>query len=58
MAPRTQRKVAVIWAADAVGYSRLVGDDGDGTIIATVSAIRSDHRSAASSTITPPLASQ
>jgi TolB-like protein/class 3 adenylate cyclase len=32
MAPRTERKLAAILAADVVGYSRLVGDDEAGTI--------------------------
>jgi TolB-like protein/class 3 adenylate cyclase len=32
MAPRTDRKLAAILAADVVGYSRLVGDDEAGTI--------------------------
>jgi len=31
MAPRTDRKLAAILAADVVGYSRLVGDDEAGT---------------------------
>lgn len=29
---RTQRKLAAIFAADAVGYSRLMGDDEEGTL--------------------------
>ena len=32
MAPRIDRKLAAILAADVVGYSRLVGDDEAGTI--------------------------
>jgi adenylate cyclase len=32
VAPRTERKLAAILAADVVGYSRLVGDDEAGTI--------------------------
>ncbi len=32
MAPRTERKLVAILAADVVGYSRLVGDDETGTI--------------------------
>jgi adenylate cyclase len=32
MAPRTDRRLAAILAADVVGYSRLVGDDEAGTI--------------------------
>ena len=32
MAPRTERKLAAILAADVVGYSRLVGNDEAGTI--------------------------
>jgi adenylate cyclase len=31
---RTQRKLAAIFAADAVGYSRLMGDDEEGTLAA------------------------
>ena len=32
MAPRAQRKLAAILAADVVGYSRLVGADEAGTL--------------------------
>jgi adenylate cyclase len=32
MAPRVERRLAAILAADVVGYSRLVGDDEAGTI--------------------------
>ncbi len=39
MAPRTERKLAAILAADVVGYSRLVGDDEAGTI-ARLKALR------------------
>src|SRR6185369_10536612 len=41
MAPRTDRKLAAILAADVVGYSRLVGDDEAGTI-ARVKALRKE----------------
>ena len=41
MAPRTERKLAAILAADVVGYSRLVGDDEAGTI-ARVKALRKE----------------
>jgi adenylate cyclase len=41
MAPRTERKLAAILAADVVGYSRLVGDDEAGTI-ARLKALRKD----------------
>jgi adenylate cyclase len=41
MAPRTERKLAAILAADVVGYSRLVGDDEAGTI-ARLKAMRQD----------------
>ena len=41
MAPRTERKLAAILAADVVGYSRLVGDDEAGTI-ARLRALRQD----------------
>jgi class 3 adenylate cyclase len=41
MAPRTERKLAAILAADVVGYSRLVGDDETGTI-ARLKALRKD----------------
>ena len=41
MAPRTERKLAAILAADVVGYSRLVGDDEAGTI-ARLKALRQD----------------
>jgi TolB-like protein/class 3 adenylate cyclase/tetratricopeptide (TPR) repeat protein len=39
MAPRMERKLAAILAADVVGYSRLVGDDEAGTI-ARLKALR------------------
>jgi TolB-like protein/class 3 adenylate cyclase/Tfp pilus assembly protein PilF len=39
MAPRTERKLAAILAADVVGYSRLVGNDEAGTI-ARLKALR------------------
>ena len=39
MAPRVDRKLAAILAADVVGYSRLVGDDEAGTI-ARLKALR------------------
>ena len=39
MAPRAQRKLAAILAADVVGYSRLVGTDEAGTI-ARLKALR------------------
>jgi adenylate cyclase len=32
MAPRINRKLAAILAADVVGYSRLIGSDEAGTI--------------------------
>jgi hypothetical protein len=41
MAPRTDRKLAAILAADVVGYSRLVGNDEAGTI-ARVKALRKE----------------
>jgi len=41
MAPRSDRKLAAILAADVVGYSRLVGDDEAGTI-ARVKALRKE----------------
>jgi adenylate cyclase len=41
MAPRTDRKLAAILAADVVGYSRLVGDDEAGTI-ARLRALRQE----------------
>jgi adenylate cyclase len=41
MAPRVERKLAAILAADVVGYSRLVGDDEAGTI-ARVRALRKE----------------
>src|SRR4029453_7652982 len=41
MAPRTDRKLAAILAADVVGYSRLVGDDEAGTI-ARLRALRKE----------------
>jgi TolB-like protein/class 3 adenylate cyclase/tetratricopeptide (TPR) repeat protein len=41
MAPRTDRKLAAILAADVVGYSRLVGDDEAGTI-ARLKALRKE----------------
>ena len=41
MAPRTERKLAAILAADVVGYSRLVGEDEAGTI-ARLKALRKD----------------
>jgi adenylate cyclase len=41
MAPRTERKLAAILAADVVGYSRLVGDDEAGTI-ARLRTLRKD----------------
>ena len=41
MAPRTDRKLAAILAADVVGYSRLVGNDEAG-IIARVKALRKE----------------
>ena len=41
MAPRTERKLAAILAADVVGYSRLVGDDEAGTI-ARLKALRKE----------------
>jgi adenylate cyclase len=41
MAPRTERKLAAILAADVVGYSRLVGDDEAGTI-ARLKALRQE----------------
>ena len=42
MAPRTDRKLAAILAADVVGYSRLVGNDEAGTI-ARVKALRKEY---------------
>lgn len=39
MADRVQRKMAVIFAADVAGYSRLVGEDEEGTL-ATLRAYR------------------
>ena len=41
MAPRTERKLAAILAADVVGYSRMVGEDEAGTI-ARLKALRKD----------------
>ena len=41
MAPRAERKLAAILAADVVGYSRLVGDDEAGTI-ARLKALRKE----------------
>ena len=41
MAPRIERKLAAILAADVVGYSRLVGDDEAGTI-ARLKALRKE----------------
>jgi len=41
MAPRVERKLAAILAADVVGYSRLVGSDEAGTI-ARVKALRKE----------------
>jgi TolB-like protein/class 3 adenylate cyclase/tetratricopeptide (TPR) repeat protein len=41
MAPRIERKLAAILAADVVGYSRLVGNDEAGTI-ARVKALRKE----------------
>jgi TolB-like protein/class 3 adenylate cyclase len=41
MAPRTDRKLAAILAADVVGYSRLVGEDEAGTI-ARVKTLRKE----------------
>jgi adenylate cyclase len=41
MAPRTDRKLAAILAADVVGYSRLVGHDEAGTV-ARVKALRKE----------------
>ena len=41
MAPRTDRKLAAILAADVVGYSRLVGNDEAGTI-ARLKALRKE----------------
>lgn len=41
MAPRAQRKLAAILAADVVGYSRLVGTDEAGTI-ARLKALRKE----------------
>jgi TolB-like protein/class 3 adenylate cyclase/Flp pilus assembly protein TadD len=41
MAPRTERKLAAILAADVVGYSRLVGNDEAGTI-ARLRALRKE----------------
>src|SRR5262245_37398149 len=41
MAPRAERKLAAILAADVVGYSRLVGDDEAGTV-ARLKALRKE----------------
>ncbi len=41
MAPRAERKLAAILAADVVGYSRLVGADEAGTI-ARLKALRKE----------------
>ena len=41
MAPRAQRKLAAILAADVVGYSRLVGNDEAGTV-ARLKALRKE----------------
>ena len=41
MAPRVERRLAAILAADVVGYSRLVGDDEAGTI-ARLKALRKE----------------
>ena len=41
MAPRAERKLAAILAADVVGYSRLVGEDEAGTI-ASLRALRKE----------------
>jgi class 3 adenylate cyclase len=41
MAPRAERKLAAILAADVVGYSRLVGDDEAGTV-ARLRALRKE----------------
>jgi adenylate cyclase len=41
MAPRAERKLAAILAADVVGYSRLVGHDEAGTV-ARLKALRKE----------------
>ncbi len=39
---RIQRRMAAILAADVVGYSRLMGEDEEGTL-AALTAHRTDH---------------
>jgi class 3 adenylate cyclase len=51
MAPRAERKLAAILAADVVGYSRLVGADEAGTI-ARLRALRKDFIGPPSPSIT------